>query len=240
MRINFILNAIKLRKLKKKNLKQNGGHYEKDKKSHNSTLTILPSRTFATNASTLSIKNLKKEVLTADTTSIKEESNWVNLIDYNKVPNDIRWTVNNFKPKNNKNKKKALEEVIKTMYSFNLTYGGDKLKQEEMINKNTKCLGFTLLTSKLLDKSDIEYRYIYLKSQNIDYYDHVAILVNIENKWYYLETTWFDKKYKNYNLKTNEYLIDIDKETSSMSEVFVTSSSQNGKTLDPCGLLYIK
>ncbi len=60
-----------------------------------------------------------------------------------------------------------LTAVVSTVINMNLTYGGDPYKQIDAIETGfTKCLGATWLTARLLDQTNIEYRFILQRNTN--------------------------------------------------------------------------
>lgn len=155
------------------------------------------------------------------------------------MDNLLKESINKFKELNSgldsNDENKIWENLIKVIYDMNLTYGGSSSNQGDLSDGKTKCDGFTLIVSNMLNETNIPYRFVhvtdgYRSNRNVT---HVLLEVKMpDGKWKLLECTLFSREpedsYKRYLNKINGSIINKSKSsTIPRSETVLTQIDSN-------------
>ena len=151
-----------------------------------------------------------------------------------------------------------MKNLYKVAYNMNLAYGEGGRDQGDLSSGTTQCNGFTWIASKILDETNLGYRFILRspiyeineqtgeKENKFHNYYHIYLEVYEpeENRWIRMENTLLEKRsigsFKGDTIeeKTSNMLKDIKRPREGLLDMMYISVPK-GKSVKPCMDIYI-
>lgn len=161
--------------------------------------------------------------------------NWFENKEQTKVVDEKVKTIindNNVKNMNDYDKVKFVHDYIVE----NVRYDKNKEKfsaYEGLINKETVCQGYALLTYRMLVQAGVKCRYVvgeYIPKGEDSGENHAWNIVKLGGKWYYMDSTWDACAYEQVPNDINKYLYFL-KGSDSFNEEHVIDVNENGEDI---------